>query len=126
MPRDYTVPHPKSMRESRLINFFQQQDVFFQYRFWPRWAQVMILLEHKKNNERYNMMCFLMGNGLEGRTAVDWTASYDFYNGVLERGQYDNYAAVDLIQMYQKNQIHEFFQKNKQVYCMVNCRVITM
>ncbi len=66
------LARPADMREARVLTFFQRQDDWFQLRFWPRWAQFKILKAHKKRDDRYALMFFMLWNGLDPETAVNW------------------------------------------------------
>lgn len=114
------------MREARLINYYQRQDTFFQYKFWPEWVQVDILEFHKQNKARWNLMYYFLANGLEGDTARKWVMAYDCIDGTLMRGDYDYNACADFSGLIRKYKEGKLFKGNKLMYDMIECKVVIM
>jgi len=126
IPSPAVVHHPCDLREARLLNYFQQQQEWFQYRFWPRWAQVKMLQQHKKRFDRFNLMYWMLWNGLHPETAKYWIMARDVdaKGKALDLGTYDKNADEDLEGMIAKHAKGELYDKQKRVYDMVYCCVV--
>lgn len=121
---------PLTPRETRLIEYFHRQDVFWKYGEWPRWLQDMALLPHKANPQRYRLFLFFVGNGLDPETAAQWTLVIDArpFNGAtrLIQGAYDESAQDHIRQMQREVREETFFKKNFPIMDMTLGRVIKM
>jgi len=91
---------PKTPREARIWNYFNQQDDFWAIRKWPPWAQQDMLAFHKTYDQRYHLMRFLCFNGMNPRSAAAWIYISDISStGIPLAGIYDASAVSQITGM---------------------------
>lgn len=77
-----TVPRTEKMRVTRLWNYHNMvQDYFEPIRYWPVHTQKMMLREKKNNRDRYLLFAFLNGNGVDPELAVQAIKMSDYVRG---------------------------------------------
>jgi len=101
-------------------------DEFYKYQSWPEWVKKDLLLKHKNNRQRYNLMFFLTGNGLNPIVARDWILTNTIgHNGKMIGEQYLLYGASKkhLDQMLTQIERGTFFHGKKQIMDMSEGKV---
>lgn len=96
-------------------------DDFYKYQSWPEWVKKDLLLKHKNNRQRYNLMFFLTGNGLNPIVARDWILTQSIGNNGKMIGEPDPEFGVSkkhLDQMLSQIERGNFFQGKKQIMDM--------
>lgn len=104
------------------LNF--RQDAFFKLHEWPMWAQQAILADHKSFRDRYNLLVFLILNGLDPETAVDWVRT----KGVALDGRfiYGTYSGetLDDMESVARRVADGSLPRGKHVYDMYTMKVV--
>lgn len=72
----------------RLAIYLNNNDLFFRYDVWPEWAQERILLPHKDDKIRFQLLLFFLCNGLDPDMAIRFTMAVDYVGGHLIPGIY--------------------------------------
>jgi len=113
-------------RSHRLWLFFNRQDDFFPISFWPKWAQEKMVWEHKPREQRFNLMFFLIGNGVYPPIAAEWVLACDVKAGSLVEGQYDLNAHEDVLGIVKRATAGKLFLGKKDVWDMQAQAVLKM
>lgn len=85
-------------REGRLAWFFREAADWVPFEEWPPVVRTMQLLEHKQRDERFRLMVFFCGNGVDPAMAVDWIRMKDYNHDTMQPvydGSYDRAALND-------------------------------
>jgi len=101
-------------------------DDFYKYQTWPGWVKKDLLLRHKNNRQRYNLMFFLTGNGLNPIVARDWILTQSIGpNGQMIGETHPAYGVSKkhLDQMLTQIERGTFFQGKKQIMDMSEGKV---
>lgn len=117
---------PVDARRARLINHLNSGAWFFPWRTWPSYLREMILLDHKRNRDRFTLFFFLTGNGLSPQIAASWALLWDVRHGKEILGNYDPSARAQIDQMMAQLEKGTFFKGDKKMMCMAENRVIEM
>lgn len=121
----------EGQRIARLRNYLNNyrdggQDSFWPLREWPEWARTAIVLAHKKRSDRFNLMFFLLGNGLDPYTAASWVLAQDYVGGRLKAGQYDDNAMKDILGVWDRHNAGTLYKGDKKVFDMTLGRAVMM
>lgn len=121
-----TFVQPTTQREARVMNYVNSSDKFFRTIEWPLWAQRLLLKEHKKRNERFNLYYFLIANGLYPGTAIVWSTMTDVVNRRAVSMGYDADALRDVKGLLTKTHAGVIPNGRKRVYDMQLRRPVLM
>lgn len=113
-----------SARTARLWNYLNRGEDFFPIRLWPTYLAEMMMLEHKKNRDRFTLFFFLTGNGFEPTMARDWVLASDFKDGRVILGTYDPSAYKHMSQLIEQARSGTLFNGDKKIMDMNLGRVI--
>lgn len=119
---------PPELVPHRYWQFLNTQDVFFQIRLWPLWAQRLILLPHKSDSQMYNLFFFLNANGLLPGLCKAWIIAYD-YDWRLKRlvdGVYTPKEIIDMNKVMVKGYNGTLLQGTKRVFDITLGRPVNM
>ena len=95
-----------------------KQDSFFPAKFWPAWAQELIVLAHKSDSQMYNLMFFFLANGVYPPTAKRWVRSADYKDGELRNGVYKDKELADMSRVVIRAARGDLFTGEKKVWSM--------
>lgn len=98
---------------------------------WPDWAKRTMMLWHKNDSQMYNLMYFLIGNGVPPWRARRWTLGghMEVKDGIwtLRLGQqYTPKEVADADKVAQKAVDGELLRGNKMVYDVILGRPVKM
>lgn len=113
-------------------NYWMTQDYFWSIDQWPDWAQRDAMRWHKNDSQMYNLMYFFVANGLPPLIAGRWTLTghvKSLGNGKLAMlddapAQYKQKELYDLQRVITKAEAGELLSGKKQVFSMVEGRVL--
>nr|QXP07766.1 MAG: hypothetical protein [Arizlama virus] len=119
---------PPELVPHRYWQFLNTQDVFFQIRLWPLWAQRLILLPHKSDSQMYNLFFFLNANGLLPGLCKSWIIAfdYDWREKRLVDGVYTPKEIIDMNKVMVKAYNGTLLQGNKRVFDITLGRPVNM
>lgn len=104
-------PVNEAGRKARVWNFLNTGDAFWPIVKWPDYLQDMMLKAHKSNRERFRLMQFLIGNGMDPTRARIWVTVRDVEDGYRLRFEpYDAVAVRDMDGMVVKARDGTLFQ----------------
>ena len=120
-------------RGERVIQYFLDivDEWFFPYHEWPEWVREQIILEHKNNDQRYQLFVFFVANGLSPTKAAQWIRVADairphIVNGRILRkgrlifGDYDKAAMRQLeVQMPRQYREGTLIKQGKRIFDMI-------
>ncbi len=104
----------------------KRQDSFWPISQWPAWAQQLFLIQHKNDSQVYNLMFFLLANGLVPFMALKWALMADTRNGEPVMGTYSNKELNDAARITQRHISGDLYQGKKKVFDMYQGRPILM
>lgn len=118
-------PYQWTDQQLRVWNYLEKQDLFYPVNAWPPWAQAAAVNLHKNDTAMYNLMFFLIGNGLDPHHAMRFTLMGDARpNPIL--GNYHSKRFQDAQRIVTKAKAGELFQGKKNVFDMILGRPIKM
>lgn len=114
------VQRNKEDRRLRMVIYFDNQDAWYPYRLWPKWVQNDILLQHKKNNQRYRLFLFFTYNGLPPHAAVDWITASDITpsGDLIPDASYDSEAVRHFKQLLHLAESKKLFKDARNIWNM--------
>jgi len=111
-------------RAARVWNYYNRQDIFYKIRDWPKWVQDLMLLEHRKNRDRYQLFFFFASNGLPPSECALWTLCTDVKQGGIVTAGYDDSAWRHVEQMRKQLLDGTLFKGTKKAYSMILNKVV--
>jgi len=113
---------------NRFWQYLNRQDTFFHVQHWPLWAQRLILLPHKNDNQMFNLFYFLHGNGLSPGFCKAWIMAYDYdwAKKALIEGTYTKKEVLDINKLMVKAYQGELLNGKKRVYDLIDGRPVNM
>ncbi len=84
------------------------------------------MIPHKNDSQMYNLMFFLLANGLYPPTALQWTFMADTAQGVPVKGVYKLKEINDAARVIQKHDSGDLYTGKKKVFDMFQQRPILM
>jgi len=119
---------PEDLVTHRYWQFLNNQDVFFHIRLWPVWAQRLVLVPHKNNDQMYNLFFFLNANGLLPGLCKSWIIAFD-YDWRLKRlvdGVYSPKEITEINRVMVKAYNGTLLQGKKRVFDIIQGRPVNM
>lgn len=117
---------PRDAREARLHNWYILQDAFWHPCEWPGWVYKALLSDKKSFRDRFNLFYFFTANGMRPELAYIWVLTSDFLHNNPVFGKYTSSTYQDMNNLMAKAENGTLFTGNKQMFDMVQGKVVSM
>ncbi len=116
-----------SVKQHKVWYFLDHvQDSFWPISQWPQWTQFIAMIPHKNDSQVFNLMFFLLANGLYPQKAMQWALMADTHQAYPVKGVYSMKEVNDAARILQRHASGDLYQKKKKVYDMISGRPILM